>query len=83
MKLESAVAKVRKVRIATSITVAIIIVVMGILSTRDGVNEASQNTIFWLAITMMLLSVIFPISYTIYLSRKGPDIPPDDENENK
>ncbi len=78
MKLEGAVRSVRRVRIATSAGVALALMIMGVASLDSDMSEAAHDGLFLLAGVLIILSVIIPISYTVYLAKKGPD---DDENE--
>ncbi len=73
MKLEGAVRSVRRVRIATSVGVALALMILGIASLDSDMSEATQDGLFLLAAVLIILSVIVPISYTAYLARKGPD----------
>ena len=81
MKLESAVAKVRNVRIATSVILALALMMMGIVSISDRISESTRDAMFWLAAILIILSVVVPVSYTIYLAKKGPDLPQEDDEK--
>jgi len=81
MKLESAVMKIRKMRIATSIIVAMVLIMMGVISTNDGVSESTRNAMLWLAMIFMILSFLIPVSYTAYLAKKGAEVPPEDDGK--
>ena len=81
MKLESAVVKVRRMRIATSVGAAIALISLGVLSKSDSLPESIQDNLIWLAAIFIILSVVVPVSYTIYIAKKGPSVPEDDDEE--
>lgn len=79
MKLGSAVVKVRRMRIATSVIVALALMMMGVVSINDTISESARDTMFWLAAILIIMSVVVPISYTVYLAKKGTESPPEED----
>ncbi len=78
MSLESSVRAIRKIRIATSISVAFALMIMGYAAMDPGMADSTRSHMFWLAVILVVLSVVIPISYAAYLAKKGPGIPPDE-----
>ncbi len=78
MSLESSVRAIRKIRLVTSISVAIALMIMGYAAMDPGMAGSTRSHMFWLAVILMILSVVIPISYTVYLAKKGPGIPPEE-----
>ena len=82
MKLESAVKNIRRIRIATSVVVALALIIMGYIATDDSLSETTRDIMLWIAVILIILSVIIPLTYSAYLAKKGPGEPdPELENE--
>ena len=68
------VRNIRNLRIATSVSVAGVLIAMGyFLTSSEDITESTRRNIMLVGAIIIVLNLLLPLAYVYYLSRKGPE----------